>query len=99
MVANWIPEENLKPLLETVSEFVGYKFYEWDWAAVSTGVINTNDEADEWYEYQLIGEQTVNVKIADDPGSGVVHVQMQSASAVEGKIEVAIGIFQQYNVT
>jgi hypothetical protein len=99
MVANWILEENLKPLLETVSEFVDYKFDEWDWAAVSTSIINTNDETDEWYEYQLIGEQTVHIKIANDPGSGVVHVQMQSASDIEGKIGVAIGIFQKYSVT
>lgn len=43
-IANWIYEENLKPLLETLSCFVGYSFDESDWVAVSTGIINTNDE-------------------------------------------------------
>jgi hypothetical protein len=99
MVGNWIFKVNLKPLLETVSKFVGYKFDELDWAAVSTGITNTNDETDEWYEYQLIGKQTVYVKIADDPGSSVVHVQMQSELVIEAKTEVAIAIFQQYIVT
>jgi hypothetical protein len=99
MVADWIYEENLKPLLETVSGFVAYSFDESDWVAVSTGSLNTSDEKNEWYEYRLIGSQTVDVKIAADPGSCVVFVQLQGEPGIEEKIEVAISIFQQYEVT
>ncbi len=97
-IANWIYEENLKPLLETLSSLVGYSFDESDWVAVSTGIINTNDEEDKWYKYQLIGKQAVEIAIAIEPGSCVIHVQLQGELDVEEKAEVAVAIFQQYKV-
>lgn len=97
-IANWIYEENLKPLLEMLSCLVDYSFDESDWVAVSTGIVNTDDEKDEWYEYQLIGKQTIEVKVAADPGSCIIHVQLQSKPNVEEKAKVAIAIFQQYKV-
>ncbi|KJH70683.1 hypothetical protein [Aliterella atlantica] len=93
MLINWIYEENLKLLLETLSCLVDYSFDESDWVAFNIGIVNTNVEKDEWYEYQLIGKQTIEVKIAADPGSCVIHVQLQSKPDVEEKAEVAITIF------
>ncbi len=94
----WILEENLKPLLETLSGFIHYRFDDWDWTAIRFGIINTDAGKNQWYEYPLIGEQTVLVKIAMDPGSSVVHVEMQSEPGVEEKAEVAMEIFQTYRV-
>lgn len=98
MIANWICEENLKPLLEVVSTFIGYSFDDSDWTAISEGIKNTNVEQDRWYDYALIADQTVKVKIAEDVDAGLIFVQLESEKDIEAKAEVAIGIFQEYTV-
>lgn len=40
----------------------------------------------------------MEIAIAVDPGSCVVHVQLQGEVDVEEKTEVATAIFQQYKV-
>lgn len=98
MIARWIYEENILPWLETIANFVGYKFDEWDWNAVNFGIQNTNVEEEKWYEYQLIGNQIADVKIAIDVGASVMFVQLQSEKSVEEKAQVATEIFQNYLV-
>lgn len=98
MIGNWIYEENLKPLLEVLSQLVSYNFDDSDWTAISTGLKGTDDEKNEWYSYSLIGRKTVEVEVAADNGSCVVHVRLHSELHVEEKAEVAISIFQNYTV-
>ena len=98
MISCWIYEENLKPLMETVSLFIDYNFDGRDWLAISNGIRDMDGEKDIWYEYQLIGNQTIAVKIANDPGSSVVMIQLQRAPDIEEKIQVATFIFQNYRV-
>lgn len=98
MVYIWIPEENLKPLLETVSGFIRYELDEWDWTAISFGITHTNSDREEWYEYPLVGDQTIEVSIAADWGSGLIFIHMQSDPKIEEKCEIAMGIFQEYTL-
>ena len=98
MISSWIYEENLKPLLETVSLFVDYNFDGRDWLAINNGIRETDEEKDRWYEYQLIGKRRIEVKIANDPGSSVVMIQLQSEPDIEEKIQIAAFIFQNYRV-
>lgn len=99
MISGWVYEENLKPLLETVSLFVDYHFGSWNWLAISNGLIETDAEQDQWYEYQLIGSRTVDLKMANDSGSSVVMIQLQSEPKIEEKIQIAAALFQHYRVS
>lgn len=95
----WIIEYNLKPFVETLSGFVGYRFDDWDRDAIRFGIKDTDVEADRWYEYGPIGERPVKLRIARDPGSIVVFVQVEADKDLEEKATIAAAIMCDYWLT
>lgn len=97
MVTDWIFEESLKPFLETLAFLVNYRFDESDWIAFEIGILETNDETNHWFNYRLMGDYDLEVKIALDKDSGVVLFQIQSDFHIE-EIQLAAFIFQSYHL-
>jgi len=90
---DWIKEENLRPWLEIVAGALTYDFDADDWDAFRLGVTDTDVERDTWYEY-LLGPATVRVAL--DPGSGVVAVSLDGADHVTAEVATATSIAQTY---
>ncbi len=92
----WINKDNLKPFIETLSGFVGYRLDDWDWDAIFYGVRDTNDEEDRWYEYELIGDRKFKVRLARDAESDLIFVLVEADKDLEEKAAIAAEIMQSY---
>ena len=98
-VSGWIYEENLRPFLEALSWFVGYSSNEDDWVAISHGVKNTFAEKGLWYDYSFVGTCTAHFKVAhDEPGTGIIVLQVNVPQPLNPKLEAAIEIMQHFNL-
>jgi hypothetical protein len=78
-VGDWINEERLHGFLDHAARVVGYSFDETDWAAVSNGLRNTDDDRGQWYEYTFVGRKQLLFAVArSDPsaGSGIVVLRL-----------------------
>jgi hypothetical protein len=91
---NWIHEENLRPFFEFAASRAEYDLCELDWDAITYGLRGTNYEADEWFEYPLIGRERLDIAAAADPGSSVVFVRI--AGSTDIALETAVALMQDY---
>jgi hypothetical protein len=98
MTTGWIDETNLKPFLETVAQFAGYELNNWDWDAINYGVKSSDHERGRWFIYEIEGVQSVTIRLAIDPGTAVLFVEIDSEPPVESKADVAIVIMQSYRL-
>lgn len=96
---SWIIEDNLKPFVETLSGFVGYRFDDWDWDAIYYGVRDTNKEVDRWYEYELIGDRKMKLCLARADGSFPIFVRVEADKDLEEKAAIAADIMCDYWLT
>ena len=97
--ASWIWSDNLRSFFEILGRLCGYTFDDADWAAVEAGVRDTDGERDSRYSYPL-GERTSwVVRIAQDPGTDVVLVQLDCADATDeqsAKLELLLELANTY---
>ena len=99
MPSDWIIEDNLKPLLETLATFAGYSLDAWDWDAVQLGIKGTDVERGDWYEYELSGNRPVRIRIAKDVGSSVIFIDVNVDGELDAKVAAAMEIMQTYHLT
>ncbi|WP_410789929.1 hypothetical protein [Kribbella sp. C-35] len=97
---HWIIDTNLRPLCESVAEFVGYAFDDSDWQAIDTALPTTDVEQSAWYDYPLLGQVSVTLLVAADPGSSVVFVRFVGVSddRTKAQIEAALHIFARWEL-
>jgi hypothetical protein len=73
-VGGWVWPSNVERLLFWASHYVDYKFDDLDWRAVETALPTTDDDCEDgWYEYPLVGEPPLCVRLAqavERPGHG-----------------------------
>jgi hypothetical protein len=86
MFSGWIIDQNLKPFLETLSGFVQYDLNDSDWDAVSFGIRETDSERDVWFDYRLIGNTTIKLRLAHDVGTSVIFVNVQTGANIGTKV-------------
>lgn len=96
MVENWIFKKNLKPLVEIVSRYAGYPFDADDWIAISSGITETDQERDFWFDYDLAGGCPVQLRLAADPGTSVLFIRLSSDPETEKKLELVLDILNEY---
>lgn len=98
MIASWIFEDNAKPFLTALGWIVGYDVDDQDWTAVYFGTRDTDIEQARWFEYTLHGSSPALVRLARDPGSSVIHIEVHGVEPHEPEIEIAIEIFARYHI-
>ncbi|MFC6160832.1 hypothetical protein [Kribbella jiaozuonensis] len=96
----WIIDTNLRPLCESVAEFVGYEFDDSDWQAIDTALPTTDVERSVWYDHPFSGQAPVTLEVAADPGSSVVFVRFFDVSddRTKAQIEAALHIFASWEL-
>jgi hypothetical protein len=99
MVAGWIFEWNLRPFLEIAARRVGYGFGQDDWNAIHLALPVTDHEHDRWYEYEFGGPHPIRIRLAEDPGSSVVFVEVSCDPDTENELRVVIEIVQEYRLS
>jgi hypothetical protein len=87
--------------METVSEVIGYDFDDSDWLAVSTALGRTDDErSDGWYVHPLVGDQQVDMRLAQAVGGDEVSVNIGDTAPehLREKIALLLSVFARYRV-
>jgi hypothetical protein len=97
MEQNWILEGNLKPWLEIVASLCKYDFDQDDQDAISFGIIGTNVEKNQWYDYEFSGIFRVLLQLAVDPGSSVIFLKVQCSSELTPKIATVTEIASSFH--
>jgi hypothetical protein len=96
MVENWIFEKNLKPFVEIVSRYASYQFDADDWIGISSGIAETDQERDRWFDYDFTAGRPVRLRFARDPGSSVLFIRASCDLETEKKIELLFDILSEY---
>lgn len=93
MVATWIEADSLPAVLSYLSLLVGYEWCDDDLKAVLHGIKATNDEAGQWFTYPLVGERTIELRLARDAESSpVLHVRATVPPEIEGEVQTTLSI-------
>jgi hypothetical protein len=95
----WVYEDNLRAFLTVVGWIVGYSFDADDWFAVSSGVRESDAEANQWYEYELVGDHRAALRIGIDAGAEVVHVRCDVSPELQSQVRLASEIFAHFRVS
>ena len=103
VAATWVPPQNLRPFLETISRWVGYTFDDTDWAAIADGVEGTDADARQWYTYPICGVPRLDVAVANNVGHDPVSIRVLAAADVPDLVRVQIAataeIFNSYDIS
>src|SRR5262249_17910327 len=94
----WVFEDNLSPFLTSIGWIVGYTFDPDDWAAISTGLRDTHQEAGRWFDYEFLGRHRIGFSLARDPGSGVVFFRAGVLPELDPQINLATEIFGRFRL-
>ena len=102
VVATWVPPQNLRPFIETLSRWVGYAFDDTDWLAMADGVEKTDTDARQWYTYRVDGVPRLDVAVALNVGDVPVSIRVLAEAGLPDvlrvQIEAAAEIFNAYDL-
>jgi hypothetical protein len=98
MYANWIIESNLVPWLEVLSGVVGYEFDLMDRDAFEGGIVDTDVENNQWFEYELAGSVKLPLSVAQDVGTEVVRVRVACSGDLEARIDTATEVAKEFKL-
>jgi hypothetical protein len=77
-VSGWVWPANVRKALEYISSCVDYRFDDLDWTAVETALPHTSwDPPERWYDYPIVGTQTLTVLLACDSAFDPVGITVR----------------------
>jgi hypothetical protein len=99
MIASWIFKQNLQPFLHMLAWIAGYDASDFDYNAVEHGIDGTDNEKENWFNYEFIGsKRRIVFKAADDPGSSVLHFRILAPHDANELVELAFIIASEADV-
>ncbi len=90
---SWMLEENIVNFVKIVSERVGYNADEWDTDAVKFGLENTKESENQWFQYPLIGQITLELSYASG-SNNIIHVRGDVPAQIIPNIQAVLVILQ-----
>ena len=90
MYKGWVYENELIHFTEILAHFADYTLDSGDVDAIRYGVVQTDQEANHWFEYSLQGSHAVQFRLAKDPGTAVIHFEITASGEIEEKMKVAM---------
>ncbi|RZT20118.1 hypothetical protein EV649_3260 [Kribbella sp. VKM Ac-2569] len=100
-VSGWVWSANLRTALKHISWSVGYAFDDWDWEAMETALPQTSwDPPEHWYDYPIIGDQTLTVHLAHNSGDDPVGIRVEGDldEILAARIETIIDLLSDITV-
>jgi hypothetical protein len=94
-VGGWVWPSTVHTMMEFLASFVGYDFGYSDWDAVRFGLEGTDaDLSDGFYEYPLVGDPVLTVRLARNVGADPVDVTVTGAMDVvlEARVDTLISV-------
>jgi hypothetical protein len=99
MIQTWIWRDNLMPILDLLASVAGYQLDSYDSDAITEGVRGTDCDADRWFEFEFTGRVKFRVRIADDPGTNVRMLKVESPSDCNEIISTLFEVAQRYRLS
>ncbi|MFE0255203.1 hypothetical protein [Streptomyces sp. NPDC059010] len=82
-------ESRLRTFLELLAHYIDHPFDDTDWETIEIGLEPTDDEADVWYSYPLIGSvQSLDVRLARDAEADIVRVTVTGATLADLRLRI-----------
>ena len=95
----FVQREQLFPFLAVIAELAGYSFDDSDRDAIYAGLLGTDRDAEDWFDYQLAGPRTVRLRLAhDEPGSGLVWIVAHAEPELDAEIRGAYAVVSNYEL-
>ena len=87
------------PVLDLLASLVEYELDADDTNAITVGVRDTDCDADRWFDYEFAGREKLTVWIADDTGTNVRMLRVESPSDCSDKVSTIIDVAQRYRLS
>jgi len=97
-VKGWISEDNLEAFLTVIGWLAGCDFDPPDWDAISMGMLRSDYEANSWYDYEFFGKSKACLRLAKDPGTCVVFVEITLPVELVTRVKLSIDIFAHFHL-
>jgi hypothetical protein len=98
-VHGWVWRSNLMPFLKMASEFVRYRFDSQDERAIFTGLVNTDPDADLWFDYRLAGELVVPLRLASADDCVLIEIELDGLTErFDTQMAVLLNVFSVYRM-
>ena len=98
MIGDWILDLNLVPFLEMLALVAGYDLTPEELEAVLNGVARTDRERDQWVEWRFAGAQPIDLRLARDLGTEVLHFQASGSPDSEASIALLATVMGTYRL-
>ncbi|MEY4482754.1 MAG: hypothetical protein RL693_206 [Verrucomicrobiota bacterium] len=99
MHTNWIWRDNLIPVLDLLVSLVGHQLDSEDTGAVLLGICGTDADAGRWFEYEFSGSSTLKIWVADDIGSDVRMLRVESVPLYAQDVRTIFDVAQRYRLS
>ena len=83
MTDGWIFVSNLAPFLEMLSFIARYDLTGEELEAIKRGIEATDSETGQWAEWTFAGAHAIDLRMAADSGTEVLHFQVAGTMDVE----------------
>jgi hypothetical protein len=93
MVAGQILNENLDHFVTTLSWIIGYSLDEDDWERINTDWLDGGGGS-----YDFVGNHRMTFGFSVHPKKEMVDVTVELPAALESQVELAIAIFQHFQL-
>jgi hypothetical protein len=90
--------EEIRPWCELIAQIAGYKFDDLDWDAVVAGMSNADRHKDRWFEYEVIGTDTIKLRMAYNVWENNVSVFWDAPAHLHASIVLATSIVQRFRL-
>ncbi len=96
-----IPDENLIPLMEIFTELCGAsreEWWEWNRDAILVGIVLTDIETGNWFEFEFEGDYKIRFRLARNPIGERIFVDVDFPPEHSGAIKAALYITHRYRL-
>ncbi len=97
-IESWIWETNKNFVITELASCAEYSFDSWDEDAINQGLINTDSESEKYFEYSFIGNQRIDVLIANEPDSDKLIFKVSCPEILKYKVSYILELATSYEI-
>jgi len=93
-VGGWVWEANVGVALRQLAFVARYELDPVDLQTINSGLATTDADADRWYTYPFVGEHSVDLHLAVNPGAAPVSIRVtgQMDEVLAARIETILSV-------
>ena len=93
----WVFEPNLVWTLFLISHVIKYDIDSDDLNAIKYGLTSTSKEQDLWWNYQFIGNETIDLRFArDEENTDIIFIELSFDKKLSAQIDLCIFVVQDF---